>query len=389
MGIGSTEVRGNQLSGFKEVPVKTDCRSVRLRNGGSVKNIAVIGAGVSGLSAALELSRSGCRVVVFEKSRGLSGRAATRRRGALSIDHGANFFRTTDEEVAHLIHELLPSDDLVEVRGDVWTFNRDGVITEGDPKLNAEPKFSYRRGISTLGKLLQEFSGVEVHRNQRVTRLHRDEQGWKVENEAGDIRGEYDSVIVTIPAPQAAELMRACAFPESLHATFADALAISRYDPQFSFMLGFRASLPLVKRFHALVNSDGEHPVSWLSFEDDKPGHVPDGSSLLVVQMSGWWSSAHLDDQPEKLLPEVFEHTSALLPEVENMPDWWDSQRWLLAAPRNPVDVRALEEGEAIGLYFAGDGMVGRGRIPLAINSGLACARKMCARSLGGGGVSG
>ncbi len=388
MGAGSPGIRGNQLFGFREVPaVKTDCRSAKLRNGGSVKNVAVIGAGVSGLSAALELSRSGCQVVVFEKSRGLSGRAATRRRGNWSIDHGASFFRTSDAEVAHLIHETLPSDDLVEIRGDVWTFNRDGLITTGDPELNAEPKFSYRRGISTLGKLLQEFSGVEVHRSQRVTRLHRTEQGWQVENEAGDVRGEYDSVIVSIPAPQAAELMRACAFPESLHTTLANALAIARYDPQFSFMLGFRYRLPLVKRFHALVNSDGEHPVSWLSFEEDKPGHVPDGSSLLVVQMSRWWSSAHLDDQPEKLLPEVLEHTSALLPEVENMPDWWDSQRWLLAAPRNGVDVKALEKGEASGLYFAGDGLVGRGRIPLAIKSGLACARKLCARPRGGMGL--
>lgn len=53
--------------------------------------IAVIGAGVAGLTAGRILAGSGHEVVVFEKSRGYGGRLATRYAGAdnsTKVDHG-------------------------------------------------------------------------------------------------------------------------------------------------------------------------------------------------------------------------------------------------------------------------------------------------------------
>src|SRR6478672_4303562 len=44
-----------------------------------VFDVAVIGAGISGISCAQQLRQVGYRVVVVEKSRGLGGRMATRR----------------------------------------------------------------------------------------------------------------------------------------------------------------------------------------------------------------------------------------------------------------------------------------------------------------------
>ncbi len=51
--------------------------------------IAVIGAGLAGLTAARTLSKAAHEVTVFDKSRGLGGRLATRRTEAGGIDHGA------------------------------------------------------------------------------------------------------------------------------------------------------------------------------------------------------------------------------------------------------------------------------------------------------------
>ena len=53
--------------------------------------IAVIGAGMAGLACAQELARADANVTVFERSRGLGGRLATRRQGDLAFDHGAQF----------------------------------------------------------------------------------------------------------------------------------------------------------------------------------------------------------------------------------------------------------------------------------------------------------
>lgn len=54
--------------------------------------IAVIGAGMSGLTAARRLAKAGATVTVFEKSRGLGGRLATRRTDGGPADHGAQYF---------------------------------------------------------------------------------------------------------------------------------------------------------------------------------------------------------------------------------------------------------------------------------------------------------
>jgi len=53
--------------------------------------IAVVGAGVAGMSCAAELARTDARVSVFERSRGLGGRLATRRERGATFDHGAQF----------------------------------------------------------------------------------------------------------------------------------------------------------------------------------------------------------------------------------------------------------------------------------------------------------
>ena len=57
---------------------------------------AVIGAGVSGLSVANELSNLKREVVVFEKARGVGGRLATRRFLDSVFDHGAQAFESSN-----------------------------------------------------------------------------------------------------------------------------------------------------------------------------------------------------------------------------------------------------------------------------------------------------
>lgn len=328
---------------------------------------------MAGMSAAWHLRRSGHDVVVFEKSRGLSGRAATRRRGNICYDHGANFFRTDDPEFEELIHQILPTDDLVEIKSEVWTFDHSGRPIPGDPEQNAKAKYSYRHGISTIGKLLAADAKVDVRRQTRIHKLERIQNVWKVYDEDDCDHGDYTDVILTSPAAQSSAILRSSILDEKLCSDLCNVLDNTAYEPQFTFVLGYSYEWIRGGPYHALLNLDRQHDVAWLSFEQDKPGHVPDGEAVLIAQMSANWTSTHYETQPADLIPTVIKAVRSILPEAPN-PDWWDSQRWRYARPTKAIDQQKLRAAETSGLYFAGDVIYGKGRIPLAVKSGLETA---------------
>ena len=104
--------------------------------------------------------------------------------------------------------------------------------------------------------------------------------------------------------------------------------------------------------------------------ENDKLGHVTPGKTVLVVQMSPDWSAERFHVPPEEFVPEVVEKAGLLLGTPLSA-EWWDSQRWKFAHPFSRADRAELRVGEADGLFFAGDALVGKGRVHLAIESGL------------------
>ena len=69
--------------------------------------IAIIGAGMAGLSAALALKAAGRNPVLFDKGRGPGGRMSARRAqtplGEVRFDHGAQFFTARDPDFVQFI----------------------------------------------------------------------------------------------------------------------------------------------------------------------------------------------------------------------------------------------------------------------------------------------
>jgi predicted NAD/FAD-dependent oxidoreductase len=63
-------------------------------------HIAVIGAGIAGLSCAAALQQAGLAVSLFEKSRGPAGRMSTRRGDDWQCDHGAQYFTARHPDFA-------------------------------------------------------------------------------------------------------------------------------------------------------------------------------------------------------------------------------------------------------------------------------------------------
>ncbi len=118
--------------------------------------LAIIDAGVAGLAAAQALrhQRRDIALIVYEKSRDIGGRVATRRAHGAIFDYGAQYIKTPTPSLEQLLCRTLPHETLVDIARPVWVFDAASSISEGDPAQNAEPKWSYRDGLTRLVKEL-------------------------------------------------------------------------------------------------------------------------------------------------------------------------------------------------------------------------------------------
>lgn len=342
------------------------------------KKIAIIGAGVSGLAAAFQLSSGDDQIEIFEKSRGLSGRAASRSKNGVRYDYGANYFKVESDALARLIFEDLPTDDLCRIVGDVGTFDKNSEFAEGDPAQNASAKWSYRGGISTLGKLMVSVAELEVISTTRIVRIEQCRAKWDLIDDEGRRYEDYDAVLLTPPAPQTIDLLQCSKLGDAtVPELLTSVLAKAEYHSQFAVIMNFPSPVTMPGDCFALINSDREHPLAWVSHENGKAGHVPNGESLLIAQMSPAWTAEHYDTPAEEIITEALSAVRKVISSDLPEPTWADTQRWRFAHPHTAVNPDNLQSALPPGVFVAGDALVGKGRIGGAIETGLDAASHM------------
>src|SRR5438445_256738 len=118
----------------------------------------VVGAGLTGLSAAWELTRAGTAVVVLESERRTGGVVLTERRDGFLVEGGPDGFLAADDDIPALAAELGLRDRLVDqaARGSmVWTGWRlavtGGASLEADGVVLALPAWSAARLLAAVG----------------------------------------------------------------------------------------------------------------------------------------------------------------------------------------------------------------------------------------------
>lgn len=340
--------------------------------------ILIVGAGISGLAAAYHLGQYAptVRVHCIEKSRGIGGRVATRRRDGATFDHGAQFFRPVDDAQLHFFTQLLPHDQLIDIATPVGAFDQHNTITPGDATQNNLPKLSYRDGINQLAKLLTP-AQMTISRETRVHHVVVQDKRITCISDSGAEIATGDAVLFTPPAPQIHEILTASILPDAMRTTLTTALAQAQYRPCLSVTLAFAGTFDWP--YYALVNTDRAHDFSWVAFEHHKAStRVPTGQTLITVQCGPaaslrWWEydTAHLSST---ILPQLTTLLGTALP----APLWCDRQGWRYALPDKPADAIALQTYEqSHGVYFTGDALVGLGRVQLAIAHGMATAQRI------------
>lgn len=323
--------------------------------------VAVIGAGLAGLSCAARLAEAGCRVDVFEKSRGTGGRLNTRRDHGTAFDQGAQYFTARDPRFVARVQAW--EADGVVARWDVHPH-----LLAPDGRLEPSPDDTVRYvgvpGMNALGRALAGRQ-IALCTEVQVARLSRADGRWTLHAPEQLAFAGFDAVVVAVPAPQAAPLVSASSL---LSATVAAAVM----EPCWSVTLGF--DVPTAIGFDAAF-ARGQ-PVSWMARNSAKPGRagLPE---TWVLHAAPAWTEEHLEAPADAVARHLCDWFRATAAPGLPAPSWRHAHRWRFARTVHSVpDGHHLDS--ALQLGICGDWCAG-GRVEGAWLSGYLLAGALLA----------
>lgn len=314
------------------------------------KSCIIIGAGLSGLTAAHELIKNNWEVTILDKGRGVGGRMATRRAGEARFDHGAQYFSTKTTDFQAFAQNIIQKNIAKE-----WN------LQESD-KTFSHPRVIGINGMNTIPKFLAE--GLTIKTNEKVISISEIENGCKVSTEAGNFY-EANALICTAPAPQAIELLQ----KSELAFTEIEALQTIHYQPCIAVMVNLKTQTNIPSPGGiSLENSN----VSWVA-DNFQKGISPIFSATIHANPA--FSLAHFDDDLTQIGHQLLSEITDLIPadSVES----YQVHRWRysLASERYTEDYLASNSTK-FPLIFAGDGF-GIGNIEGAYISGKSAAQSL------------
>ncbi|MEB3217673.1 MAG: FAD-dependent oxidoreductase [Nostocales cyanobacterium 94392] len=329
-------------------------------------NVAVIGAGMSGLVCAQQLTQAGYSVRVIDKSRGVGGRVATRRLFETKADHGACYLKPKGEVLQRLVNLLVEKDQL-----EVWTntvHELEANSSSITSKIPSSLSYIASSGMNAIAKFLTQ--GLEIVHNQRVNSISINSQNqWCLTSETNK-EFTTSSLVIAIPAPQAVTLLEPSA--ELLDHNFLEKLSSVEFDAALTVISGYPDSLPQLPEWKAITFKD--HSIlGWIGLDSSKRKNPP--QPHFVIHSSAdfaqrYFESADLQQVGQQILENA---ASSLNLQWLNNPQWMQVHRWRYAFPKTPIKQSYLAAETPSPLVCCGD-WCGGNLIESAMLSGIAAA---------------
>lgn len=259
----------------------------------TLTRVAIIGAGLSGLVVARQL-QSLADVTIFEKSRGVGGRIATRYAGDFEFDHGAQFFTARTEAFQTFLKPLIDAGVIADWKAEFAEFDRDSITAqrswgEGYPHYVGTPR------MNSIGRHLSQ--GLNVSLETGIAAIAREDNRWTLLDDASAKLGPFDWLVLTLPAAQTAalaeglpDLVKYCGERRMLGC--------------FALMLGFAEAVDLQWNAALVRRAD----ISWISVNSSKPGRGQ--AFTMVVHSTNAWADAHMENDIDFVLEHMLDETA-------------------------------------------------------------------------------
>lgn len=313
-----------------------------------MQNIAVIGAGMSGITCAEYLCSRGFKVSVFEKSRGLGGRLATRRiNNDLSVDHGVQYISAKSSAFKKYLKECISLGyaEYWEPSGmDAQYLNQNKIVV-GTPGMNSILKFKSKN--------------LDIKFSCKVKKvIKKNSKQWAIDFENVKFQNSFDLVVFAIPPDQVKELI-------AEEKSIVEEMSFVELDPCWTLILNTKKKLGCYD-----FNRFQGGKIASIVNNTSKPNRNKLYNSYVIHASSEWTKEnlflerAAIELNIVKLLEDKLNENIEI--------EYLKAHRWLYAQTKVPLG-KAFSKNKDNTLFICGDWCLGA-NVESAFSSGLTLA---------------
>jgi predicted NAD/FAD-dependent oxidoreductase len=315
------------------------------------KKVAIVGAGMSGAILAQKLSKIS-RVTIFDKSRGIGGRMATRRFEDFRFDHGAQFFTAKSKEFQEFCTDTLKENIIDVWNGKFCEITNNKITKKLEPGLNEY--FVAKPQMNSLCKYLVQ--GLDPLLEKKIDKINFENNKWSLGTPEGENFNDFDYLILAIPSHQALDLL-----PKS----FKDRHIVSNTNMVgcFSLMLGFKENIKV--DFDAAFVK--ESLLGFISINSSKPER-PEGFCILV-NSNNKWAQDNIEEDLDLIKNKMTKKLKEIIDfDLEDL-EYNKIHRWRYANAESRDGNKSFFD-PSLNLGLCGDWLIS-GRVESAFLSGL------------------
>jgi renalase len=310
------------------------------------KKIAIIGAGIAGLTIAKKLAID-YHITIFDKSRGIGGRMATRRIEEYHFDHGAQFFTAKTNEFQKFCHKAQKDDIIAPWQCKLVEIN-DGLIIHNHAN-KIYPYYVAKPQMNNLCKYLSK--DLPVILQTTILALTFKNNKWSVitdnQNSALAIEKltDFDGVILATPPQQALAILPKNFIGYNL-------VQKTKMLGCFTLMLGLKKPLKLPFDAAKVKNSI----IQWVAVNNSKPQRP--NNTALVIHSDNHWAEQNIEENLTIIKDKLIANLQKIILIKPEDIIYQNIHRWRYAATlKKPTEASFFDSKLKLGV--CGDWLLG------------------------------